>query len=373
MQESIETAPARGETTTATPRRRVLGLDVARAFAILGIFIAHYGSGVTMLQEGWTVQLVESTSGRALPVFVILAGVGFTFLTKRAEHPIREIAGRSLVLLVVGLLFDSTTTIGMILQYYALYFMVALLFRRMSDRALLISAAATVAIGAVIYLHYLEFFATHFVSPSLTTPTAFGTIRALAYPHGLLSMLLVSGWYPLFPTFAFFLVGMWLGRQDLSNPRLRQGVFAVGLAMFVGATALNSAIVNDGPGSTNSKWQAIFKSEGHSNMPGWMVAATGIGLVIITVCLVLSDKFPRIAQVFAYTGQLALTAYVGHIALLRWVLTGWPYNFGPAEAIGLIILGFAAFVAFAALWRWKFSQGPLELILRKVGHLAAGR
>ena len=194
MQESIETAPARGETTTATPRRRVLGLDVARAFAILGIFIAHYGSGVTMLQEGWTVQLVESTSGRALPVFVILAGVGFTFLTKRAEHPIREIAGRSLVLLVVGLLFDSTTTIGMILQYYALYFMVALLFRRMSDRALLISAAATVAIGAVIYLNYLEFFVTHFVSPSLTTPTAFGTIRALAYPHGLLSMLLVTGW-----------------------------------------------------------------------------------------------------------------------------------------------------------------------------------
>jgi uncharacterized membrane protein YeiB len=474
-------------------RKRVLGLDVARAIAILGIFIAHYGGTPTGEAEGWPESVKKFTDGRALPVFVLLAGVGFTFLTRRAAHPVRETIGRCVVLFFAGLLFEGTTTIFLILQFYALYFLVALAFRKLSDRALLVSAGVFVIAGWLVHtfghshlpisLTYLQYGLGH----------DFGAISMLAHPKDLFTALFLNGTYPLVPTFAFFLVGMWLGRQDLNDMQLRKKIGAIGLVMFVGATAIGFAaqtqreerrIFNgplaeieaagalgagaagtgaSGTGATDTTtpsstlddptstidpataaaidpaaagtdttlpsidsaaagtidttlpsidsaaidpataaaidamptassettdpqaelakltpkmtvsralWSATDQ-RGHSNMPAWMIAVTGFALVLVVVCLYFSERFVGIATVLAHGGQLALTAYLGHIMLKRWVLTEWPYSYSAAAALGLIVAGFAGFVLFSTLWRRKFSQGPLEMLLRKAGALAA--
>jgi uncharacterized membrane protein YeiB len=449
-------------------RQRVLGLDMARGIAILGIFLNHYGGQATIGQKGWATSVVSFTSGRALPIFVLLSGAGFTFLMRRSTKPVREMAGRAVFLLLAGLAFDSTMAIGVILQFYALYFMVGLLFRRLPDRWLLWSAAAVAAIGAVTTL-YLNKHLPQTLSYSFPSPThTWGTLRLLAHPWDLFVNLVFNGGYPLLPVFAFFLVGMWLGRKNLGDLHLRRRIGAVGLAMTIAATgagwATQSHRPSRSPGALEAQLGALIASglsvqeaaaklglnasggpggpggpgaqppgdapagqapgggafagappggapsgpppggaptgqppgspgqgpgagpaaadptgwtwldqTGHSNMPVWMIAATGFALAIVAACLMLADRFRRITMPIVFAGQLALTLYLGHIALLRWPLKRWPYHLGAGGVVAAIFGGFIAAMLLSTAWRRWFAQGPLESLLRLAGKAAAGQ
>lgn len=214
---------------------------MARSLAILGIFIAHYGQAQLGESGGWAESVKKFTDGRALPVFVLLAGAGFTFLTRRGEHPVREILGRSLLLLLAGLIFEGTTTIFLILHFYALYFVVALAFRKASNQALLWSAGAFVAGGWVVHTFGLADLPITLGYLDYGLGNSWGAISMLAHPKDLFTVLVLNGTYPLLPTFAFFLVGMWLGRQDLADRQLRKRLATAGLAMAVIATGIGWA------------------------------------------------------------------------------------------------------------------------------------
>lgn len=246
MTTSVVTSPQTDVAGGDPPRRaRVYGLDVARSLAILGMLVAHFGGEAAVLAGGddWAVRVVRFVDGRAMPLFVVLSGAGITLLLRRSTRPVRELAGRAVLLLLAGLLLEYTTSVAVILQCYALFFLLALLVRRLSDRWLLGLAGLIVAAGAATRM---------FLAPHL--PKAFehvgglsehiGALRVVLRPDVLLSELVLTGLYSVLPTFAFFLVGMWLGRRDLSSKRLRVGLLLGGAAMAVvgyGAGWLTSA------------------------------------------------------------------------------------------------------------------------------------
>jgi uncharacterized membrane protein YeiB len=107
-------------------------------------------------------------------------------------------------------------------------------------------------------------------------------------------------------------------------------------------------------------------------MPIWMIAATGFALAVVAACLALADRFRRITTPIVYAGQLALTLYLGHIALLRWPLKRWPYRLGAGQGVFAIVGGFAVAMVLSTLWRRRFAQGPLETLLRWSGKAASG-
>jgi uncharacterized membrane protein YeiB len=217
---------------------RILGLDVARGLAVLGIFLNHYGGiGSVTSTSGWYKQVVKFTDGRILPVFVLLSGAGFTFLMRRSTRPIREIAGRAAFLLIVGLLFQSTMAIGVILQYYAFYFLVALLFQRLASKWLLWSAAIVAITGALTTM-FLNEHLPQSLKYSVPNGNPWGSLRILAHPWTLFTDLAFGGQYPLFPVFSLFLTGMWLARQDLTNIKFRKRLGAIGVAMLVVGTGI---------------------------------------------------------------------------------------------------------------------------------------
>lgn len=416
----------------------MLGLDVARSLAILGMLFAHFGSEVAAITGGddWAVRVVRFVDGRAMPLFVLLSGAGVTLLLRRSTRPVRELGGRAALLLVIGLLLEYTTPVAVILQVYALFFLLALVVRRLADRWLLVLAAAIVAAGAASRM---------FLAPHL--PKAYqyveglsehiGALRVLIRPDASMSELAITGPYSALPTVAFFLVGMWLGRRDLTSRRLRVGLIAGGLAMAVvgygvgwstdskrepsaeliaaygdelvdaiGGASVQSLTLSQGIEYQSivermSKAEMLGVSEaelpvvmeqvaqierdplvveftepdgwwllnaaGHSHMPAWMLGATGIALFVIGLCLVLADRLPRVTLPFARAGQLALTLYVAHLCLLRWPMENWPWGFTATEAILLTTSGFLVAVAVSFLWRMRFSQGPLESVLRLAG------
>lgn len=231
---SMELLPLVEPAVAPTPPKppREIGLDVARALAVLGMFLAHFGAAAAGEDDGWAGSITRFVDGRAMPLFVMLSGAGVALLLRNSTRPVRQIAGRSAVLLVLGLALEHTTGVAVILQYYALFFLVALAVRRVADKWLLIGAAGVVAVGAVTRLYLIEHLPHGFQHVG-SDAADIGALRVLLRPDALLSDLMFGGVYPLFPTFAFALVGMWIARQRLSSGRLQAGLVVIGLAFAV--------------------------------------------------------------------------------------------------------------------------------------------
>ena len=219
MTAAVEEAP--GPVRAPPVEGRLLGIDVARAVAQLGMLITHYtyfdGSG------GDLRGVTRFFNGKAMPLFVFLGGLGFTMLTRRAAHPVGQALARGSVLVVIGLLLvEHAPLIAVILQFYGLFFALGLLVRRLPGVWLLVLAGVTTIVGGWSWLY---------LAPDRVRYGGWQGWETVTDPRPLLIDLLVSGSYPALPTFAFFLVGMWVGRQALGRRQVQVLLVGTGLAL----------------------------------------------------------------------------------------------------------------------------------------------
>ena len=112
---------------TGTSRGRLIGLDVARCLALLGMVATHVLDERTAGGDLTTAQWLAG--GRASALFAVLAGVSLALMTR---EPLRGrplafrtagIATRALLIGLLGLLLGGLETgIAIILTYYAVLF-----------------------------------------------------------------------------------------------------------------------------------------------------------------------------------------------------------------------------------------------------------
>src|SRR3954468_23003790 len=86
---------------------RILGYDLARALAICGMILVHFGlvMGGETPTPGWPALVLRGLDGRPASLFVILAGVFMTLLASPdtvPADPRRVLVRRGLFLLAVG-------------------------------------------------------------------------------------------------------------------------------------------------------------------------------------------------------------------------------------------------------------------------------
>src|SRR3954468_20146495 len=188
---------------------RVVGVDVARGFALLGMFAVHI---FDTLHENNTPSLTHRVmAGHALATFVLLAGVSLTFITKRGRTASRwtdaptaaALAVRALVILGIGLVLNSVLDpdIYVILPYYGLMFLFAIPLLRLPSRVLV-----GIAVGLVV-LAPLVVTAGFSIAPLEGEPT----FATLVHPLAVLTWLLVTGIYPVVAYLAFICAGMVIG------------------------------------------------------------------------------------------------------------------------------------------------------------------
>ena len=329
---------------------------------MLGMFVSHYGAHILDRPErDWPSSVVRFVDGRAMPLFVMLSGAGCVFLCRRPGAWVRVLS-RAVLLLLAGLWLEGGL-VAVILHFYALYLIVGLLVVHLPKRWWLPLAIVVTVIGAWIRIYAVDDLPKQWI---MTDDSWWSALPHLGHPRLLLSHLLFTGLYPAFPTLAFFFVGMWVAQLDLRSPRTVNALMAGGLAMAVVGYGIGWNTDDHrehlAPGSTTA-WRWL-SAAGHSQMPAWIVGATGLGLAVIGACLWLSRHFPRGTRPLAYTGQLALTFYVVHVFLLRRGLRHWPWQMSPPTILAAIAGIYAAFVLVAWLWRTRMARGPAETILR---------
>lgn len=354
--------------TPAQPSQpRIVGYDVARALAILGMILVNYKTVMAGANrsDAWLSSLLGMLDGRAVATFVILAGVGVSLISKQGRAQpdgagIRRaritLLKRALFLFVIGLLFVPLWPAD-ILHFYGIYIAVA---------ACLLTATTRQLWGAAALL------VTGFVALTIVWDYETGwNWQTLAYADfwtlpGMTRNLFFNGFHPVFPWLSFMLIGMWLGRQEVHTPAVRWRLFVGGAATAVIAETLSWVLTRVVRGELG----VLFGTAPMPPMPLYMVAGTGTAIALIMLCLELTQRFPhaRLIGPLTATGQMALTLYVAHVVgglgLLEAIgrLENQSPLFITASAVAFFILA----VLFAYGWQQRFRRGPLEWVMHRL-------
>lgn len=359
-------------------QQRIEGYDLARALAVFGMVVVNFklvmgaAEGSTVLGP-WLSTSAGWLEGRAVATFVILAGVGVTLLSRRAvaDGDPRSILRarlrllrRAFLLVVVGLSYAPIWPAD-ILHFYGLYFVAGALLLTASNRTLWIAAGGFVA-GFVVLLMCFDY----------TTAWDFTTLEYADFwtAEGMVRHLFFNGFHPVFPWTAFLLVGMWLGRLPLADAAVRRRLGAWAALVWGLTELVSQGLVAYGLRTwTNlpaDDVRALFGTEPMPPMPQYLLAGGGLAVVVIVVCLEVSQRWPESPWLrpFYATGKLSLTLYVAHVIL----------GMGTLEALGRLhdqsieVALFSALVfccagtLFATLWLRRFDSGPLEWVFRRL-------
>lgn len=93
-------------------KKRIIGIDVARALAVIGMIIVNFKVVFGTAGANWLQSISGIFDGKAAATFVVLAGVGLALMTKGAirdnnadklRRARARIAKRALFLFAVGL------------------------------------------------------------------------------------------------------------------------------------------------------------------------------------------------------------------------------------------------------------------------------
>lgn len=353
--------------------QRIPGFDLARAYAIWGMFIVNFNVVFGRHDDPTPLgRFLTFFNGNSSTLFVMLAGMGLSILARSkadaaARHALRTVVlKRAAFLFAAGLLLQLWWPAD-ILHFYGVYMSLAawLLF---VPRAGYLWAA----LGVVGVFHLLL----------LGIPFETGwDLATLRYPGfwtlaGFLRNTFYNGWNPVFPWLAFFLAGMYLGRLDWSSKRLKNRLLVLGAGGWGGATLLQAWA---GAALPAGGWRDYLLADYLPPTLPFMVGTAGFALLALVACVYAGDAWvhTRLARALAGTGQMTLTHYVAHVTLgvlLLAVLTGKTNLTAPGalppESPALILAFSTGFyllsVGFSTLWLRRFRHGPLETLMRRI-------
>ncbi len=357
-------------------RNRIIGFDLARAYAIFGMYIVNFNFSFGSFQDqSLPGQFLNLFTGNSTAIFIICAGMGLSLMTN--NYPLYTtqekvnfkslVLKRSWFLFALGLILYNWWA-GDILHFYGGYMHIAAFILFVPKRYYLAGALL-----AILLFHILLLIIPIFTSWDLTTYRYldFWTIK------GFLRNTFYNGWNSIFPWIAYFLLGMWLGRLNWQEPKIRRRIFVIGLFFFILFEGLRKYSVYsqlDGPilDYINSDYFPPY-------LP-FMVITASFALMMITVCIWLGEKFKKLLLIkwLSDTGKTTLTNYVQHLTIgmiIFQLLTGSKYTGGylqmdniisPSYILIFSCCYFVLSVALSVIWIKKFGRGPLEMLMRKI-------
>ena len=139
-------------------KKRIIGIDVARALAVIGMIIVNFKVVFGENGERWLKSFAHLFDGKAAATFVVLAGIGLALMTNSAVKDQNEeklqvgrkrIIKRAIFLFLVGLSYIWIWPAD-ILHFYGIYMLVTLFFINKSPKLILIAAISLI----VIYPYY---------------------------------------------------------------------------------------------------------------------------------------------------------------------------------------------------------------------------
>jgi hypothetical protein len=373
---------------------RIVGVDVARALALIGMMATHMLPGIEGTHVPWPQQVA---GGRAAALFAVLAGVSVALVSGRTT-PVRgrarcaasiRLVVRAGFIGVLGLLLGLVPSgIAVILAFYAVLFLLGLPFLGLRAPALAALATAWALVAPVVSLVVRPHLPEHVVG----SPTP----ASLMSPHLLLNELLLVGYYPAVVWLAYLFAGMAMGRVDLRRKGVDVWLLAAGGVLAVAATvvsrvllarpdaaaalastypdpsigsdpsALHAALTHGLHGTTpTGSWWWLATVAPHSGTPLDLAQTIGSAMAVLGLCLLVTRVQPRAWAAAFGAGAMTLSLYTLHVLLMG---RGWWPDLESPDSYDdqvLIVLGIGAVLALIPL------RGPLETAVSVLCRAAA--
>lgn len=350
---------------------RILGLDVARGLAIIGMAGAHIGDAPDLVW-GDPATWAGLVHGRSSILFAVLAGVSVALMTGRAAGPDPQrlpsirlgFVGRGAVIFLIGIVLEYLNTpIAVILTLYGLIYVVVIPFLRWRAWQLLVAAGVLALLG----------------------PALLALVNALTlHPFGAGIGFVVSGSYPITVWMAFVFAGMALGRLHVDTIRTATVTLLVGICLAIigyglGAVGLAGGTAADpgipyqeaAPGwegypesliaadPFGSMIRAVLAVDPHSGGTAEILGSGGFALAVIGACLLASRAFRAPLLPLGALGSMPLSAYSAHVLVIA--LISGPGGFYTNGVFWLILsLGL---IVVATVWSVFVGRGPLERLV----------
>lgn len=361
---------------------RVVGIDVARCLALVGMMATHILPGVV---DGRVPLLQQLAGGRASALFAVLAGASLVLVAGRRTPLLGAVwkgmaagtAVRALLIGVIGLVLGHVSSgIAVILVYYAVLFVVAVPFMRLSHRSLVALTAVWVLLAPVLS-HLLR---DRLPPPSYDVPS----FASLGAPVTLARELLLTGYYPVLTWLPYVLAGMVIGRLDLRSNRTAALAAAFGSWAVVVAWTVSDALTAQpgvraelirsftgegwegnlsttltqglhGVAPTGSAWWLAVRAP-HTGTTFDLLMTMGSACLVLAACLLLGRLLPRVCAVAFGAGALTLTLYTLHVLLRGDGL--W-----DGDDMATFVGHTALVLAIGAGIRGSGQRGPLETLV----------
>lgn len=356
--------------------QRIIGFDIARALAVFGMVIVNFKIAMNAnTGNQYLLTLSSLFEGRASALFVVLAGIGVTFLTNKArntQEPLllqksrKILIKRGLILIFLGLIYTPIWPAD-ILHFYGFYFLVAAALFHIKSHHLLFSAGIIVMLfpSLMIFFDY-----EHGWNWTTLSYQNFWTL------DGMFRHIFFNGFHPVVPWCAFLLLGMWLGRQNLPDPVIKKRLLLQSITLWLLTELcffiIRILMINNHQefNLTIEEISFLFSTSIIPPLPQYIIAAGSLAVAIIITCLQLGQYFShtKLATWLYKTGQLSLTLYITHVIIGMGILDflGLLEN----QNIGFSLLSASIFclfgIIFSVLWLRYFTLGPLELLFRKL-------
>ncbi len=414
--------PRRGE-GVRTGRRRIVGVDVARGLALVGMFGAHLmvasGPEFTLSDPSTWLDIVN---GRSSILFALLAGVSLALMTGGARNAtpdeLRKIrlrlVGRGAAIFVIGLVVELLGSgIAVILTLYGVLYILAAFTVHLRTRVLVIAGAALGILGPPL----LALIGT--LSPDLGGP-------------GL--SLVLFGTYPITVWAALLCAGLVIGRLDLTRVKTAVVMLVCGGLIAIGGYALGALLApqqdfgtsSSAPGPTSSSMsmipgdevdvsgltcqqsdgivacfppekaslftgdggvveegqsyfdrvasqdppakmlEAVISASAHSGGVLEVLASGGFAVAVLGLCLLVTRYARWVVLPLAAYGAVPLTGYVVQaILILAGAATWLPNPVLPWIALSLLMM------AGALIWTRTVGKGPLERLTARAADAMA--
>ena len=386
--------------------RRLTGIDAARGVALFGMMSTHilplYTPGT--VDPTWTALLF---SGRASGLFAVVAGIGLALLTGgRSPHhdttlsaDRRGIAVRAVIIALIGLVLGGVeTNIAIILFHYGVLFLLALPFTGLRLRALAAWAAGWLLLAPVAAYLLRPMVAATLDPPSLGGNPVF---EHFLLPRTLAADIFLTGYYPVVQWLGFILVGMVVGRLDLSRLGVQLGLLGAGIVAAVAAKSVSAQLLGPGGGlaalletpdgsrypleamldvglagvDQSGSWWWLAVGAPHSGTTFDLVHVAGCAAAVVAACLLLTRRLPSALLPLSAPGAMTLTLYSLHICVMSWADQLVPLP----DPLLLFWLQVAIAIGIGILFQRVRSRGPLELLASgaanaaRDGRIDAGR
>ncbi|MBK5248001.1 MAG: DUF418 domain-containing protein [Actinomycetales bacterium] len=238
---------------------------------------------------------------------------------------------RAAFLTVLGVALALAGWSDLILVFYGVLFVLAVLLVRLSDRMLL-AVALLVAVPGVLRL--------------AMNPSADDTLT---------NVLLVLG--EMVPLFC---VGLVVGRRDLTDRSLVRAV--TGLGALLAVPGLVVLALEGGLGGLGGL--DVAKVNGPIEPVAALVSTTGLCLLLLAACLRWVPREAGRWSPLVVAGGMPLSAYVGHALLFPLLARVTDWRLGVATVVAVAYL--AVVVLAATPWRRRRGSGPVEALMRRV-------